>query len=319
MRWVLGARLARIQGEPAGNAVATSEVMHFHKILCPIDFSPGSQQAMRVATRLATEAGAELVLVHSPYVPPLAFAGDYMLPPPVLQDFLDDAKRGLDDAVKEVAALGAKHVSSKLLAGLPWTTIVGELDDPTFDLVVIGTHGRTGLSRILLGSVAEKVVRHAPCSVMVVRPDGEPKAFTSVLCPVDLNACSREAMELAAALTAPGGKGITLLHVVEVPVAYSGEPAVPDFVRDLDRHAAALLEKWAGELRLRTTVPVTMRARIGSPGAQALAVLDDDPAIDLVVVGSHGRTGISRVLLGSVAEKIVRHAKCPVLVARKPT
>jgi nucleotide-binding universal stress UspA family protein len=293
--------------------------MRFHKILCPIDFSAGSQQAMRVAARLATDADAELVLVHSSYVPPLAFAGDYMIPPPFLQDVTDDATRGLDDAVKEVKALGAKRVSAKLLAGLPWTTIVGELDDPTFDLVVVGTHGRTGLARILLGSVAEKVVRHAPCSVMAVRPDGEPKAFTSILCPIDFNVCSREAMELAAALAAPGGKGITLLHVIDVPVAYSGEPAVVDFVRDLDKHAAALLDKWASELRPRAAVPITTRARIGSPGAQTLAVLDDDPTIDLVVVGSHGRTGISRVLLGSVAEKIVRHAKCPVLVARKRT
>jgi len=291
--------------------------MTFHKILCPIDFSPGSQQAMRVATALATAAGAELVLAHSTYVPPLAFAGDYTFPAPVIQDLSDDAKRRLDDAVREVTALGAKRVSSRLLDGLPWTMLVAELDDPGYDLVVIGTHGRTGLSRILLGSVAEKIVRHAPCSVLVVRPDGEVKAFSRVLCPIDFNEPSHQAVELAASMTAPGGSGITLLHVVDVPVAYSGEPAVAGFVRDLDKHASALLDTWAAQLRTKTTAAVSTRSRIGHPGAQTLEVLEHEPAFDLVVVGSHGRTGLSRALLGSVAEKIVRHAKCPVLVARK--
>jgi nucleotide-binding universal stress UspA family protein len=293
--------------------------MRIHKILCPIDFSAGSQAAMHLATRLATESDAELVLVHAWYVPPLAFAGDYMLPPTVLQEMSDDVQRGLDDAVKEVTKWGATRVSAKLLSGIPWTAIVGELDDPTYELVVIGTHGRSGLSRILLGSVAEKVVRHAPCSVLAVRPDGEAKAFTNILCPIDFNGCSRVAMELAASIVTPGGEGITLLHVIDVPVGYSSEPAIAGLVRDLDKYAAILLDKWAATLRPLTTEPIMTRSRIGHPGAQTLAVLEEDPTFDLVVVGSHGRTGISRVLLGSVAEKIVRHASCPVLVARKRT
>ena len=114
--------------------------------------------------------------------------------------------------MKELTALGAKRLTSKLMTGLPWATIVSALEDTAFDLVLVGTRGRTGLSRVLLGSVAEK---------------------------------------------------------------------------------------------------------IGYPGAQTLAVLDDEPALDLVVVGTHGRTGLAGVFLGSVAEKIVRNARCPVLVARQ--
>jgi nucleotide-binding universal stress UspA family protein len=291
--------------------------MGFQKILCPIDFSPGSQQAMRVATRVANEAGAELVLLHCWYVPPLAMAGDFMLPSNVLEEMQADAQRGLDGAVKEVTALGATRVSSQLRTGLPWTTIVSVLEDSTIDLVVIGTHGRTGLSRILLGSVAEKVVRHAPCSVLAVHPTGEDKPFKTILCPIDFSDHSRTATELASDVAAPGGAGITLLHVVDVPVSFAGEPSVAGFVRALDKHATALLETWATAVRKRTDVPVTVRMRIGHPGAQTLAVLDEDPSVDLVVVGTHGRTGVSRIFLGSVAEKIVRHATCPVLVARK--
>ena len=78
--------------------------------------------------------------------------------------------------------------------------------------------------------------------------------------------------------------------------------------------SSKLVDDAAARLRSTVTVPVATRIRIGHPGAETLALLDDDPTFDLVVMGSHGRTGVRRVLLGSVAEKIVRHAHCPVLV-----
>jgi nucleotide-binding universal stress UspA family protein len=291
--------------------------MSFKKILCPTDFSAGSQHALQVAARLASEANGELVVAHSFYVPPLALGVEYTFPLDTLQRIEEDAEGLLAEAVKEARALGAKHVSSKLLKGLPWHEIVQMLDAQAFDLAVMGTQGRTGLARVLLGSVAEKIVRHAPCSVMAVHPGDLPKPFNHVLCPVDFSDSSQHAVELAAQLAAPGGSGITLLHVVEVPVAYAGEPPVPGFMEDLDKRSAELLQNWAKRLETEVTVPVTTRMRIGTPGSQALAVLDRDPTVDLVVMGSHGRTGIKRVLLGSVAEKVVRHAKCPVVVARK--
>jgi nucleotide-binding universal stress UspA family protein len=291
--------------------------MSFQKILCPTDFSAGSQHAMRVAVRLAEDAGAELVLAHVWHIPASVYPAEYPLPPQLLQRMSDDARRGLDDAVREASALGAPRVSSRLLTGVPWHVIVDELDDAAFDLAVIGTHGRTGLARFLLGSVAEKVVRHAPCSALVARPDGEPKPFTHVLCPVDFSDSSRHALELAAELVRPGGAGITLLHVVEAPVSYTGELPDPEFLRELDTRSAEQLGQWASELRSKFSVPVTIRSRIGWAGAGTLAVIDDAPSVDLVVMGSHGRTGLKRVLLGSVAEKVIRHARCPVLVARK--
>lgn len=290
--------------------------MSFHKILCPIDFSAGSQHATRVAVRLAEEASAELVLAHVWYVPATVYPSELPLSPQLVQRMSDDAQRGLDAAVAEAAALGARRVSGKLLTGVPWHRIVDELADP-FDLVVIGTHGRTGLARILLGSVAEKVVRHAPCSVLVARPDGEPRPFTHVLCPVDFSDAARRAMDLAAEVVRPGGAGITLLHVVEAPVSFGAELPDPEFLRAADKRAAEQLERWAAELRGKVSVPVTIRSRVGWAGAETLAAVDHDPTIDLVVMGSHGRTGIKRVLLGSVAEKVVRHARCPVLVARE--
>ncbi|HEY0990430.1 MAG TPA: universal stress protein, partial [Kofleriaceae bacterium] len=245
--------------------------MAFTKIMCPVDFSPGSQQAMRTAVRIANEQDAELVLVHSWYIPAATFAGDYVYAGDIVQAMTDDAQRALENAVDEARKLGARRVTSRILNGLPWQQIVEAAQrEPGLGLIVIGTHGRTGLSRVLMGSVAELVVRHAPCPVLTIRPGNESKPYTHVLCPVDLSKPAREAMNLAAELVKPGTAGITLLHVLELPVSYTGELPIPDFHRDLDARAAALLDRWTAELKAKVNVPVTQRTRIGRPGAQIL-------------------------------------------------
>jgi nucleotide-binding universal stress UspA family protein len=292
--------------------------MTFRKILCPIDFSPGSQQAMRMAIRLAEEAGAELVLAHAWSVPPMAYGSDYTFATEVMQEIREGSQEALEGATRDAAALGARRLSSQLLTGMPRQEIVRLLEgDPAFDLVVMGTHGRTGLARILLGSVAEGVVRHAPCSVLAVRPDGEVRPFARVLCPIDFSASSQHAVELAAGLVQPRSAEITLLHVIDPPAVYTRGQRTLELIRDLDRYAAEHLDRWAAELAARAPAPVAKLCRVGHPGAEILKLLDKRPAFDLVVMGSHGRTGLERVLLGSVAEKIVRHAKCPVMVARR--
>lgn len=247
-------------------------------------------------------------------MPPLAFAGEeHTVSSAMLQEMIDDAQRELDASVREASAQDV-NIEGKMLNGVPWAEIVSLLDTDAYDLCVIGTHGRTGLARILLGSVAEKVVRHAPCSVLAVRPDSAVKPFEHVLVPTDFSTSAEHALELAARVVRPEGL-VTLLHVHELPVAYSGEAPDVDFERDLDKRAAIALDQAATPIKGNARV-VTM-SRIGSPGAQILAALDEDPSIDLVVMGSHGRTGIKRVLMGSVAEKVMRYARCPVLVARK--
>jgi nucleotide-binding universal stress UspA family protein len=290
--------------------------MAFTRIMCPVDFSPGSQEAMRTAVRIANEHDAALVLVHSWYIPPVAFAGDYVYAADIVQTMSEDAQHALDNALGEARKLGARRVTSRMLNGLPWQQIVEAAQgDPDLDLIVIGTQGRTGLSRVVMGSVAELVVRRAPCPVLTVRPGNEPTPYTHVLCPIDLSKPARDAMKLVAELVKPGGAGITLLHVLELPVSYTGDQPIPDFHRELDARSAALLDRWTAELKAKVSVPVMQQTRVGRPGAQILAQLEQDRTFDLVVMGSHGHTGIERMLLGSVAEKVVRHARCPVLVA----
>ncbi len=285
------------------------------KILCPIDFSPDSQQALRAAVRLAAGGDTELVVAHACYLP--SVVDGTPIPAAYVDAMLASEDAALANAVRDARDLGATRVSPLLLHGREWERICDTADaDLAIELIVMGTQGRTGLKRILLGSVAEKVIRHAPCSVLAVRGKNGTSAFHHVLCPIDFSESSRAALERAGKLADPSGLGITLLHVLDLPVRFSGEPNVGGFLEDLDRNAARMLADWAADLRTHVSVPVVTRTRIGSPGAQALAVLEEDPTFDLAVVGSHGRTGLRRAVLGSVAERIVRHAPCPVLVAR---
>jgi nucleotide-binding universal stress UspA family protein len=288
--------------------------MKLARILCATDFSEGASTTLGTATRLSVESGAELVLFHAWYVPATAYSLEATMPLDISEQVVADARRGLDDAVETARRAGATHVQNKLVGGVPWTEIVTELEHERYDLCVIGTHGRTGLSRILLGSVAEKVVRHAPCPVLVVRPENPPTPFSHVLIPTDFSESAARALDLASRLVQPDGVA-TLLHVIELPVAFAGE-VTTSFTRDLDKRSAMALEHAVGTLRAKTRATVKTRSSIGAPGAQTLAELEADPTIDLVVMGSHGRTGIKRALMGSVAEKVVRHARCPVLVAR---
>lgn len=147
--------------------------MLFRKILCPVDFSAGSRQALETAAQLAKEAGAALVLVHA-WQPTQWAAAEVQLAAGVVQDMLDTEHAELARWRELASDLRGGPVEVQFLTGAPWDQIVAAARaDRTIDLVVMGTHGRTGLKHVLLGSVAEKVVRHAPCAVLVVR---EPEA-----------------------------------------------------------------------------------------------------------------------------------------------
>ncbi len=294
--------------------------MSFRKILCSTDFSAGSDEALGFAAQLASMANAQLVVSHAWFVPSLAYAGEsWVLSSSVVDNMVKDAELGLATAVAKAARLGVADATSLLVNGRPDDHIVSTLrDDPAYDLVVIGTHGRTGLKRVLLGSVAEQVVRHAPCSVLVARPRQQNAPIQSVLCPVDFSESSRRALDMAAEMVMPGGAGITLIHSIELPARYGEDATLMADVEEIGTRTAELLEKWAQRVRAKTGATITTQTRHGGAGAQILGVLEEG-TFDLVVMGSHGRTGIRRALLGSDAEKVMRHASCPVLVVRPRT
>jgi nucleotide-binding universal stress UspA family protein len=142
--------------------------MSFRKILCPTDFSDGSRRALSLALEMAS-ADAQLILVHvweAPYV----YGPDAGIPGAAFVETKTLAENALATWKRDAEQLGARRTSTVLATGTPWHEIV-ELAkrDPSIDLIAMGTHGRTGLKHALLGSVAEKVVRHAPCPVLACR------------------------------------------------------------------------------------------------------------------------------------------------------
>ena len=138
----------------------------FKNILCPVDFSDNSRRALTIATELAKSVDGTLTLVHvwQPIYGTLIAptSGD------VIQSFVDDAERMLRDCEAAAKSGGAK-TSSTFIIGVAWDEIVRLASRAHTDLIVMGTQGRTGLKHVLVGSVAEKVVRHAPCAVLVTR------------------------------------------------------------------------------------------------------------------------------------------------------
>jgi nucleotide-binding universal stress UspA family protein len=143
--------------------------MSFKRILFPTDFSAGAEAAFAMAQTLARESNAMLVIAH--VWSPTAIVGGMMLETPaVVEAVVDQAEEQLAKAKERARDAGVKEVGRVLLTGSPWQAIVdAAANDPTFDLIVIGTRGRTGLKHALLGSVAENVVRRASCPVLVVR------------------------------------------------------------------------------------------------------------------------------------------------------
>ena len=139
----------------------------FKNILCPVDFSPSAKHAATVATELAVASHGALTLVHI-WQPPIG-TPDIPTSGDVIQAMVDEADRNLAELVAAATDGGAQPVTGKVVTGAPWTEIVALVEAGGYDLVVMGTHGRTGISHALLGSVAERVVQHARTSVLVVR------------------------------------------------------------------------------------------------------------------------------------------------------
>jgi universal stress protein A len=139
------------------------------RICCPVDYSNASRTALVEAAELARRLEAELTVVSVAEIQPQAVGFD--APPVVSRQEAGEARRELDRWVGDAALVAPGRVRGELLSGEPATEIVRFLRDGRFDLVAMGTHGRKGLERLVLGSVTERVVRGAPCTVLVVRPE----------------------------------------------------------------------------------------------------------------------------------------------------
>jgi nucleotide-binding universal stress UspA family protein len=193
------------------------------------------------------------------------------------------------------------------------------------DLIVIATRGYTGAKRVWLGSTAERVVRHAPCSVVTVpvrmsrqRIGKSPKLrLKKILVPIDFSKISETALPWTGALAAPSNAEVILLHVVQkYPIDYVlGRELMDKTITPLMKQSEAELKEMAARLRKATGPKISAVVSAGQPFKEICSAAKRLGA-DLIALTTHGYTGVRRIWLGSTAERVVRHAHCPVLVVR---
>ncbi|MFN3597653.1 MAG: universal stress protein [Rubricoccaceae bacterium] len=302
------------------------------RLLVPTDLSPGADAALAYAVRIAETSGADIHLFH---VVEALTPGRGPATSSVSMTVAAWAEETRAQALEQMRARAAQYPGVRVMTERPTYGATGDAILEAArrigaDLIVMGTHGRRGLRRLVLGSVAEDVVRHAEVPVLTVRqpePDGSghapppvlPEGVARVLVPVDLSedavplvrAAARWAARLAPPDTAPV---VDVLHAIE-PMPYVGlwgDSLVPEFrdaaPRERLRDALARVAEQGGaggECLLED-----------GPVADAVAEAADARGADLVVVATHGRKGLGRLLLGSVAGEIVRLSRRPVLTLR---
>lgn len=293
-------------------ALHAGKNMPIHRILCPLCFTDRAEPAMREAVRLARLEHAELVLLDSWYVPPVAFAGDIgWLPPDAIEEMVDKKEIELGLAVRQCKQAGVDRVTSRMLSGAPSDQVLTTLEHGNFDLVVLPVDDARLDGGFKLGSLAKRVFERAPCSVLVTSPSSGREPFRNVLCPVDFSANSLAAVDLACELVDKRG-ALTLMHVTPQSLIDT-ESDRDERLHDEDA-AVARLEDWAADIRAQVPVNVTVVSRIGKPAAEILDAFGAG-GYDLIVLGAHPNPGLRSRLFGSVASRIIGHATCPVLFA----
>ena len=300
------------------------------RILVPTDFSTTSDHALEYARRLAESFGASLHLAHAfedPYTT-AAFAAELYTPLPIFmrdQGVLD-AEARLSERLPQEDRRRFRG-TAEVVTGSPARAIGGYAAALGADLIVMGTHGRGGMAHLLLGSVAEQVVRTSPCAVLTIR---EPAAgpVQRILVPTDFSETADAALGDARLLAARLGAALRLLHVVDDPFLAEGL-AAEAYIAEAPAMRTALLEDAKGRLAHRvawcqspgadaegTRVPASAEVLFGR-GAKTIAEYAAQRGTDLIVMGTHGRSGLAHLLLGSVAERLIRTAPCPVLTVRQ--
>jgi nucleotide-binding universal stress UspA family protein len=302
--------------------------MLIREILFPTDFSEAAQHAGRYATLLGRKLGAALHVIHVPFVPLPAMPSDLT-------------------GLAEAYAAGRRRTEAQLkglIQAEDWrglrvrtTVTMGLIEDEILkaaqgaDLCVMGTHGRTGIARVMLGSVTEKVVRTSPCPVLTVKhpevrvelPWGgvlvgrrklaETPRVQRILIPLDGSALAESVLPAVRELARPLGATLTLLRVI--PPYVSPRVSPEEKVSAKDRAEVEAYLRTTQEALQEAGMSLETVVRVGDP-AQEILDYAEVGEIDVIALATHGRSGLDRWLLGSVAEKVLRASALPVLLYR---
>src|ERR671910_2920983 len=299
------------------------------KVLLATDGSREAELAARTAADLSQKTGSELHVVHAFGIVPVG--------PPVYPEATDlqsveyeaeteegqriseqRAREVLQEEVEKVRSAGGAVAGEHLIEGRVAPGIVGLAEEIGAGLVVVGSRGRGGIRRALMGSVSDSVVRHAHCPVLVVR-DGESERDLlpgRILLAVDGSEEASTAARTAVALAERTGSELHVVHVGEVkPVSHPEWRGYLARYEKLQEEARRLLEGQVDEITSAGGTVSRAHLRMGRPDEE-IVVLGEEIGAGLIATGSRGMGGMRRALMGSASDSVVRHAHCPVLVVR---
>ena len=297
----------------------------FSRILLPTDFSDFSNQAMEQALAWAVHFGAELHLLHvvtvhnyDPFNPDMGFPEVN-----IAGSLQETAERQMEQIATSSSSEGPA-VTREIRTGFsPWNEIVTVAGERDIDLIIMATHGRKGLEKLFLGSTAEKVLEHTPCPVLLLRPGqqealGKPSEIESIVLPTDFSEAAGAAAPMAFDLAQDCLARLTLFHCVEqdVPPPYYAAGITSIF--ELNDEVLSVARQHLAQL-----IPDSLAERLDHDfviregrSAHELILFARESAVDLIVMATHGYSGLEQALLGSTTDRVVRNAPCPVLVVR---
>jgi len=295
------------------------------RILFPTDFSQSAEGAEAYASTLAASWGAILTVMSVLEFPP-GLNPEYPVNRLYLGELMKQATRGLLEVKERVSARGVV-VQTRIATGIPSEEVLAAARAEGTDLIVVGTVGKTGVEHVLLGSTAERIIRIASCPVLAVRTERSrpeqggdkqsPVELGRLLVPVDFSDCSLDALEYAVIVAQRAKASLTLLHVME-PVSYGLDFSFPHPDKR-ERQREAIKSRLDGLVSSLASAHVKAGylLRGGLPNDTILEAARTGSA-DMIVMGTHGRRGLSHALFGSVAESVLRKSHCPVLTVRSP-
>lgn len=282
-------------------------------IICPIDLSESSKKAYRAAKYLSDTMGAELWILHV-----LPEATDfYSSLYPDLSDLMGGIQEHIEDKIDAVIDTKDPLIHRVVLSGKPCEEIIKFQEHKNADLIVMGAKGISAIESILLGNTADRVLRNAKCPVVITHGDFKTYSIHKILVPTDLSEFSEYALERVLDVARATSAEIDLLHVLDVHTYDSNK--VEDFMKsdkgEILQKKVRDAMKMPGGAEDVTINKVLVR---GFEISAEIANYASENKVDMIVMASHGRRGIQKLLLGSVTDKVIRIAPCPVMAVKHP-
>jgi nucleotide-binding universal stress UspA family protein len=291
----------------------------YDTILVPTDGSEGAEAAARHGLNLATAFDSQIHLLS--VVDERSYSSALADREPTIGEQREVFEQQATEAVdhlEELVSESSVTCHTEVEHGIPHEAIQSYLAEHDIDLVSMGTHGRTGLDRLLLGSVTERVVRTSDVPVLTTRHEPDDRSsYDRILIPTDGSESATAALDHGIAIAERSDATAHALSVVDINAvagAYDAGPGIPHLLESLEEGCEQAVAAVEDECENRDVDIVTDVVQ-GTP-YRAIREYVDDEGIDLITMGTHGRTGLERYLIGSVTERTVRTSDVPVLTVR---